>query len=129
MKLYRTTQGAFVEEENRFYVVSALASTQEWDELICDVDLKARVSAAVNKNVITSFDPTTVLAPVGSQELWAAGVTYLPHEGMIDDYQIVVLGENLYRTLTEFLQAASFPFNRDLRILLAERVSCCQQGR
>ena len=76
VKLYRTTQGAFVEEENRFYLVSALASTQEWDELICDVDLKARVSAAVHKNFVSSFDRTTVLAPVGNQEVWAAGVTY-----------------------------------------------------
>jgi 2-dehydro-3-deoxy-D-arabinonate dehydratase len=30
----------------------------------------------VNKNSISTFDPATVLAPVGGQEVWAAGVTY-----------------------------------------------------
>lgn len=76
MKLYRTTQGAVVEEDGRFFALSPLDSTEAWDQLICDVDLKARASAAVNENSVVSFDPTTVLAPVGSQEVWAAGVTY-----------------------------------------------------
>lgn len=65
-----------VEEGGRFYELAATASAEAWDDLICDPDLNERARAAVNKNVAASFDPATVLAPVGSQEVWAAGVTY-----------------------------------------------------
>jgi len=72
MKLYRTTNGVFVDETGSFYLVSGA----DWDELICSPDLNARVRAATGKNAVTSVDPTTVLAPVVNQEVWAAGVTY-----------------------------------------------------
>jgi 2-dehydro-3-deoxy-D-arabinonate dehydratase len=76
VKLYRTTQGAFVEDDGQFYELLPLASAEAWDNLICDIDLKVRVAAAVKKNSVARFDPSTVLAPVASQEVWAAGVTY-----------------------------------------------------
>ena len=76
MKLYRTKQAALVEQDGRFYELSPLGSAEAWDELICDVDLEARVATAVQKNSLGRLDPTTILAPVGSQEVWAAGVTY-----------------------------------------------------
>jgi 2-dehydro-3-deoxy-D-arabinonate dehydratase len=76
VKLYRTIQGAYVEEGGRFYGLSTLTSADAWDNLICDVDLSGRTRAAVNGSPAESFDPATVLAPVGSQEVWAAGVTY-----------------------------------------------------
>jgi 2-dehydro-3-deoxy-D-arabinonate dehydratase len=76
VKLYRTRQAALVEEDGRFYELSPIASAEAWDGLICDVDLEARVAMAVRKNSLGRLDPTTILAPVGSQEVWAAGVTY-----------------------------------------------------
>ena len=76
MKLYRTTHGALVEEDGRFYEISPLASAEAWDNLICDIDLNARAAAAIKKNSVASLDPSTILAPIGSQEVWAAGVTY-----------------------------------------------------
>jgi len=76
VKLYRTTQGAFVEKDDQFHELSPAASAEAWDELICDVDLKARAAAAVTRNSVGHFDPATVLSPIGSQEVWAAGVTY-----------------------------------------------------
>lgn len=72
MKLYRTTQGAYVEENGSYYSVSA----PDWDELLCSTDFHRRVRAATGGEAITNFDVATVLAPVGSQEVWAAGVTY-----------------------------------------------------
>jgi 2-dehydro-3-deoxy-D-arabinonate dehydratase len=72
MKLYRTTNGVFVEESGTFYRVSEA----DWDEIIRSADLSARVRAATAKEAVTSFDPAAVLAPVVSQEVWAAGVTY-----------------------------------------------------
>lgn len=72
VKLYRTTEGAFVEEDGKHYVVGAA----DWDELLGSADLHARVRAALDNKPVTSFDPATILAPVVSQEVWAAGVTY-----------------------------------------------------
>jgi 2-dehydro-3-deoxy-D-arabinonate dehydratase len=72
VKLYRTPNGVFVEENGSFYLVSVA----DWDELICSIDLHARVRAATGGIAATNFDPATVLAPVVSQEVWAAGVTY-----------------------------------------------------
>ncbi len=72
MKLYRTTHGIFVEENDNFYLVDA----SDWDELMSSVDLHARVAAAISTEAVKAFDPATVLAPVVSQEVWAAGVTY-----------------------------------------------------
>ncbi len=76
MKLYRTTSGVFVEENGVFHRVSSLQSTDDWDKLICHPDLHARVHAAVENGSVVVFDHASVLAPVGNQEVWAAGVTY-----------------------------------------------------
>jgi 2-dehydro-3-deoxy-D-arabinonate dehydratase len=72
MKLYRTTNGGFVEDAGSFYPVAGA----DWDELVSSDDLHARVRAAAGKNAVSNFDPATVLAPVVSQDVWAAGVTY-----------------------------------------------------
>src|SRR5665213_925681 len=72
MKLYRTTHGIFVEENNRFYRVEA----NGWDALLCDPTLHARVRSAIHGEPAQTFDSSAVLAPVGTQEVWAAGVTY-----------------------------------------------------
>ena len=72
MKLYRTSNGVFVDKDGSFYPVSGA----DWDELVCSADLNGRVLAATGKKAVTNFDPASVLAPVVSQEVWAAGVTY-----------------------------------------------------
>jgi 2-dehydro-3-deoxy-D-arabinonate dehydratase len=72
VKLYRTTKGIFVEQDSIFYVVPAA----DWDELISSTDLHARARAAIRERSMAAFDPATILAPVVSQEVWAAGVTY-----------------------------------------------------
>jgi len=72
VKLYRTSKGALVEEKGTFYLVPVT----DWDELISSADLYSRVRAAMRKGAASEFDPATVLAPIVSQEVWAAGVTY-----------------------------------------------------
>jgi 2-dehydro-3-deoxy-D-arabinonate dehydratase len=72
VKLYRTSSGAFVEENGSFYRVVA----KDWDELLSSTDLHAIAHAAVERGAAESFDAKTILAPVVSQEVWAAGVTY-----------------------------------------------------
>src|ERR1700685_1025998 len=72
MKLYRTSNGILVEENNNYYLVSVA----DWDELISSPHLFARVREVIGKGVRSSFNSATVLAPVAGQEVWAAGVTY-----------------------------------------------------
>ncbi|HZQ20919.1 MAG TPA: fumarylacetoacetate hydrolase family protein [Terriglobales bacterium] len=76
MKLYRTTEGAFVEEDGKFYFVCPLSSAEEWDQLVCDADLSKRGQTAIRKAAPKQIDPASILAPIGNQEVWAAGVTY-----------------------------------------------------
>jgi 2-dehydro-3-deoxy-D-arabinonate dehydratase len=72
MKLYRTTNGIFAEEGSSFYSVPA----SNWDELIRGAGLLERVRAACTGVPVTTFEPASILAPIVSQEVWAAGVTY-----------------------------------------------------
>jgi 2-dehydro-3-deoxy-D-arabinonate dehydratase len=72
MKLYRTANGIFVEEADRFHPVPASG----WDDLIRSDDLHQRVRAATSGNSVSALEPASVLAPIVSQEVWAAGVTY-----------------------------------------------------
>jgi 2-dehydro-3-deoxy-D-arabinonate dehydratase len=72
VKLYRTTQGFYVEQNGSYFLVPALS----WDELVCSADLDGRVRAANGGEATSNFNVATVLAPVGNQEVWAAGVTY-----------------------------------------------------
>jgi 2-dehydro-3-deoxy-D-arabinonate dehydratase len=74
VKLYRTRSGALIEHEGRTYSAKDL----DWDELISSDDplsnalaMLPQLPAAASPN---SADP--LLPPIGSQEIWAAGVTY-----------------------------------------------------
>lgn len=72
MKLYRTAHGIFAEENNSFYLLQAT----DWDELISSPDLHARVLSGIHGEACKAFDPSSILSPAVSQEVWAAGVTY-----------------------------------------------------
>jgi 2-dehydro-3-deoxy-D-arabinonate dehydratase len=72
VRLYRTTQGAYVEQNGVYHLVSA----PSWDELVCSSDLDRRVRTAIGGEPTNHFNIATILAPVGNQEVWAAGVTY-----------------------------------------------------
>ena len=71
MKLYRTTEGIFAEQDERFFRVNA----QSWDELLNRPNLLADLREAVRGERVR-IDRGTMLAPVQSQEVWASGVTY-----------------------------------------------------
>jgi 2-dehydro-3-deoxy-D-arabinonate dehydratase len=73
MILYRTMQGAVVEDRGRHYTVP-----EPWDELFNRKDLveslresMTRKGARCNAQVASEM-----LAPIVGQEIWAAGVTY-----------------------------------------------------
>jgi 2-dehydro-3-deoxy-D-arabinonate dehydratase len=72
VKLYRTTQGIFVEKDGNFFAVN----TNDWDNLISRPGIHARIRACCNGDAIRGIDADSLFAPVVSQEVWAAGVTY-----------------------------------------------------
>ena len=71
MKLYRTAESVFVEHEASFYPLPNVT----WDELLCDPAILDTARAATAGAPI-AFNPSKALAPIMSQEVWAAGVTY-----------------------------------------------------
>ena len=71
MKLYRTSQGNFVEHEDKYFPLA----TTDWDTLLNAPDLLS-IARAATQGSPTAFDASTILAPIGTQEVWAAGVTY-----------------------------------------------------
>jgi 2-dehydro-3-deoxy-D-arabinonate dehydratase len=79
IRLYRTKSGCVVEQDGQQKLLSALTSTSPslWDDLAGQDDLVARLSASLRNGAsITAFDESEILAPIESQEVWAAGVTY-----------------------------------------------------
>lgn len=75
VRLYRTSDAAVVEAGGQFHVLSELRSPQDWDRILCDSELHARARAATAGPAVT-LKSANILAPVVSQEVWAAGVTY-----------------------------------------------------
>lgn len=78
MKVYKTKAGIVIEKENKFYL-----SKDDWDSFINDDSLFQKIEnfiLSANENEIENANKIIeeeILAPVGSQELWACGVTYL----------------------------------------------------
>jgi 2-dehydro-3-deoxy-D-arabinonate dehydratase len=73
VKLYRTGQGNFIEHEGSRYRVPE----HSWDALIAHPDLHGYlVSVATGPHRVADLAGAQLLAPIGTQEVWAAGVTY-----------------------------------------------------
>jgi 2-dehydro-3-deoxy-D-arabinonate dehydratase len=73
MHLYRTTTGFFVQTGDSWFPLPDTC----WDSLIAHADLHAYLSRIIAQG--KSAPPPaleTILAPIGTQEVWAAGVTY-----------------------------------------------------
>lgn len=73
MKVFKTQHGIFVEHDGRYCAVAGTT----WDELIAAEDLARYLRGLVERGKsVDALDAATVKAPIGSQEVWAAGVTY-----------------------------------------------------
>ena len=72
MKLYRTAEsGVVVDVDGVFRAVDLTV-----DEVFTAADPIETVAAAFERSTATVDEPRSLLAPIGSQEVWAAGVTY-----------------------------------------------------
>lgn len=74
MKLYKTKSGIVIENTNNLY----LLANEDWDTFINDDTLFKKLES-LTQSVIPSGGNLLdeVMAPLGNQELWACGVTYL----------------------------------------------------
>jgi 2-dehydro-3-deoxy-D-arabinonate dehydratase len=73
VKLYRTGNGNFAEHNGGYYQVPE----SSWDALITHDDLHGYLLSVVDGgNRVDSSAAAPIEAPIGSQEVWAAGVTY-----------------------------------------------------
>jgi 2-dehydro-3-deoxy-D-arabinonate dehydratase len=73
MKLYRSSHGIVGEHADRFFSLDETS----WDDLVAREDLRDYLDKGLrDSNGATTSAPQGLLPPVGSQEVWAAGVTY-----------------------------------------------------
>jgi len=73
MKLYRTTDGIFVDADEKWYRLVR----SDWTALTCRDDMPAYLRSLIDR--MSATEPpgaSTILPPVENQEVWAAGVTY-----------------------------------------------------
>ncbi len=77
MQLYKTKQGALLVNGNKAFLL-----TEDWDVVINRSNLHQHLAGLSQISQPLPFDEgkqllSQVLAPIGNQEVWAAGVTYL----------------------------------------------------
>ncbi|MGO9938177.1 MAG: fumarylacetoacetate hydrolase family protein [Terracidiphilus sp.] len=78
MKLYRTAGGCVVEEDNQYYRLAG----PHIDFLLAREDLPEYLLESIRTIAPSGeFPQTEILAPIGHQEVWAAGVTYFRSRG------------------------------------------------
>jgi 2-dehydro-3-deoxy-D-arabinonate dehydratase len=77
MRLYKVQTGILIERSETFY----LLENESWDSFVNDDELYRKVSACAEStspiNNAQSILDAELEAPIQSQELWAAGVTYI----------------------------------------------------
>jgi 2-dehydro-3-deoxy-D-arabinonate dehydratase len=77
MKIYRTKKGIIIHHNDSFY----LSKESNWDTFVNRSGLFKKVSEEVKNAIADSSLKESIagglLAPVGNQEVWASGVTYL----------------------------------------------------
>lgn len=73
MKLYKTKPGNIVEKAGKFY----LLPIKDWDKLVNDDKLHSSLEGMLADSPEVDLEEKDILAPIGKQELWACGVTYL----------------------------------------------------
>src|ERR1041384_1163913 len=72
MKLYLTNSGCVVEKDLNFFSIS-----DSWDQLAVREDLETYLNSAAQRAPKLAGNSLALRAPIGTQEVWAAGVTYL----------------------------------------------------
>jgi 2-dehydro-3-deoxy-D-arabinonate dehydratase len=78
VRLFRTKAGCVVEKDWRYFRIDGV----DWDNLLAQEDLLGTLSSLIERRESTAgFHEAELLAPIGQQEVWAAGVTYYRSRG------------------------------------------------
>jgi 2-dehydro-3-deoxy-D-arabinonate dehydratase len=73
VKLYHTRDGCFVEQDSAWYRLP----DADWRTLSTRDDLAAHLESQISRLIACDApEESALLAPIGEQEVWAAGVTY-----------------------------------------------------
>ena len=77
MRLFRTKTGCVVEQGWQYFRIES-----DGDELLAQEDLAGRLRGLIGgRESVAGFHQADLLAPIGQQEVWAAGVTYYRSRG------------------------------------------------
>jgi len=77
LRLFRTKTGCVVEQGWQYFRIEA-----DWDELLAQEDLAGTLRGLIaGLEPVAGFHQAELLAPIGQQEVWAAGVTYYRSRG------------------------------------------------
>ena len=98
MRIYKTTQGILLEKENKIYRVEE----NNWDHFVNDDNLYQKIAGLVQSSPPLEKElMNDVLAPIGNQELWACGVTYLRSKVGRQEESKVAGGSDFYAKVYE----------------------------
>jgi len=79
IRVYKTSKGNLIHKKDRFYLVQS----NNWDELVDQEDLYAHLQqltadlVPIGHEEAEEYLEQYLMPPIGTQEVWAAGVTYL----------------------------------------------------
>lgn len=74
MKIYKTEKGVIIEQDGKYYDLL----DEDWDEFINKKNLHQHVLDKISSITVNGSQlPADISAPIGRQEIWASGVTYL----------------------------------------------------
>lgn len=100
MKIYKTEKGVLLENEDGLFE----ANVQNWDDFINDDNVFEKINLLLSSGYVTkkeSIDGIQIKAPVGKQELWACGVTYLRSKVGRQEESQVAGGADFYAKVYE----------------------------
>jgi 2-dehydro-3-deoxy-D-arabinonate dehydratase len=93
MKLYKTHSSIILEEQQRYYQLPAT----DWDTLVNQDNLFSELQMMLTSlEPLADWVPTDLLAPIGQQEVWASGVTYLRSRDARMEESKKAGGDNFY---------------------------------
>ena len=72
MKIYKSSNEIIIESEGKHY----LADTKDWNSLVNQENLYQKLQEQVKSLTEINWKGDNLEAPIGTQEIWAAGVTY-----------------------------------------------------